>query len=166
VFVGIGPRRVRPLAVQDAVKVLRASLVDGGLSHKTVGLVGPSELTFDDAARRVAAVVKKERLFVRAPLAFHYLLAWLAERTMTVPLVSHAQVRILKEEVIEPVLAPDRVESGLVPSTAFDPDSIRAGLPELGPFHLDDLRWPSMKDGRCGARNRTTARRPRLQAAS
>lgn len=78
---------------------------------------------------------------MRAPLAFHHLLALLAERLMTVPLLSLAQVRILQEEVIESVRAPDPLPDGLAPATPFDDTSIRAGLPEPGPFRLHDLRW-------------------------
>jgi len=140
VFAGVGPRRVRPLAVDDTVDVLCAALLAGRLPHKTVALTGPTELGFDQAARLVADVVGKHPPFVRAPIGFHYTLAWLAERLMTVPLISLAQVRILAEEVVRPTLAPDSLPADLVPSTPFDQHSIRAGLPDLGPFQLADLR--------------------------
>ena len=94
VFLGIGPRRVRPLAVEDAVDVLMAALIDGRLAYQTVGLVGPTEIGFDDAARLVADVIGKRRLFIQAPLAFHHVLARAAERAMTVPLIARAQVQI------------------------------------------------------------------------
>jgi uncharacterized protein YbjT (DUF2867 family)/predicted DCC family thiol-disulfide oxidoreductase YuxK len=141
VFLGIGPRRVRPLAVEDAVDVLVAALVEGGLPRKTVGLVGPTEIGFDDAARLVARVLEKRRLFVAVPIAFHYLLARTAEASMAVPLVSLAQVRILEEEVVAPLRAPDQVPPDLVPTTPFDSEPVRAGLPEAGPFRIHDLRW-------------------------
>lgn len=162
IFLGIGERRVRPLAVGDAVDVLVAALCDNRLSNQTVGLVGPTEIGFDDAARLVADVIGKRRLFVRAPLVFHGLLALAAEKTMTVPLIALAQARILKEEVVEPARAPDALPADLTPLTAFDEDSIRAGLPEAGPFGLSDLRWCSNRrpasradsvlvyDGDCG----------------
>jgi predicted DCC family thiol-disulfide oxidoreductase YuxK len=146
VFLGIGARRVRPLAVGDAVDVLMAALVEGRLAEQTVGLVGPTEIGFDDAARLVAGVIGKQRLFVRMPLVFHQLLARVAERSMTVPLIAVAQVQILKEEVVEPIRAPDFLPDDLSPSTAFDEESIRAGLPEPGPFGLADLRWFSPRD--------------------
>lgn len=151
VFVGIGPRRVRPLAVADAVDVLVAALVDGRLANQTVGLVGPTEIEFDDAARLVAEVIGKRRLFVPMPLAFHRLLARVAERSMTVPLIALAQVRILEEEVIEAVDAPDVLPADLAPTTPFDEKSVRAGLPLPGPFRMTDLRWPPRRpagDGR------------------
>jgi len=146
VFLGIGARRVRPLGVGDAVDVLMAALVDGRLANQTVGLVGPTEIGFDDAARLVASVIGKRRLFVRVPLGFHRLLASVSERSMTVPLIAHAQVRILEEEVVEAVRAPDVLPDDLMPSTSFDEESIRAGLPEPGPFGLADLRWFSHRD--------------------
>jgi uncharacterized protein YbjT (DUF2867 family) len=140
VFLGIGPRRVAPLAVEDVVDVLVAALVGGRLARQTVGLVGPGEIGFDDAARLVARVLGKRRPFVRMPIAFHYLLALAAERLMTVPLVSLAQVRILQEEVVEPACAPDRIPDDLAPATPFSQAAIRAGLPQPGPFRTDDLR--------------------------
>jgi NADH dehydrogenase len=82
------------------VDVLLAALVEGRLANQTVGLVGPTVIEFDQAARLVADVIGKRRLFVRAPLAFHRLLALIAERSMAVPLIALAQVRILKEEVL------------------------------------------------------------------
>lgn len=54
------------------------------LPRQTVPLTGPTEIGFDDAARLVATVIGKRRPFVRAPIAFHYLMARLAERLMTV----------------------------------------------------------------------------------
>jgi hypothetical protein len=74
-------------------------------------------------------------------LAFHHLMARAAERLMTVPLISVAQVRILEEEDIQAARAPDFLPEDLEPSTKFDDVSIRAGLPEPGGFRLRDLRW-------------------------
>ncbi len=62
---------------------------------------------------------------------------------MTVPLLSLAQVRILKEEVVEALRTPDSLPDGLTPSTPFDEVSIGKGLPQPGPFRLTDLRWCS-----------------------
>jgi NADH dehydrogenase len=139
-FLGIGSRRVRPLAVEDLVEVLVATLVDGRLARKTVGVTGPTEIGFDDAARLVARVLGKKRIFVTLPIGFHYVLARMSEAIMTVPLISTAQVRILREEVIEAAGAPDLLPDDLAPETIFDEVAIRAGLPEAGRFGLDELR--------------------------
>lgn len=138
-YVGVGDRRVRPLAIDDAVRVFEAALVEGRLPRKTVPVLGPTELTFDDVARRVAKVIGKRRLFVRAPIAFHYLLARISEAVMNVPLVARAQVRILQEGLVEPACAPDPLPEDLVPRIPFD-DAIRAGLPDhLERFGRADL---------------------------
>lgn len=141
VFIGVGPRRVAPLAIDDAVAVLMAALVDSRLPRQTIPLVGPSELTFDDAAREVAQAIGVRRPFIPAPLAFHRLLAAVTEPTMTVPLISRAQVQILREGVVDATLAPDTVPEDLSPATAFDQTSIRASLPPPTRFGLKDLRW-------------------------
>jgi uncharacterized protein YbjT (DUF2867 family) len=151
IYLGVGSRRVRPLAVEDATKVIMSALVDGKLAQKTVPLIGPTEIGFDDAARLVARVIGKKRLFVRAPISFHYLLARIAEATMTVPLIATAQVRILEEELVEPTRAPDPVPDDLRPSTPFDEKSISAGLPEPARFGLSDLRFFANKDRRHSA---------------
>jgi NADH dehydrogenase len=140
VFVGMGHVPVRPLAVQDVVEVVKASLVDGRLAGQTLGLVGPTCIEFDDAARLVANVIGKRRLFVRAPRSFHRSLAIVSERTMVVPLIATAQVRILEEGVAEPILAPDPVPKDLSPTTEFNHDSIRVGLPDSGRFVFRDFR--------------------------
>jgi hypothetical protein len=80
-------------------------------------------------------------LFVPAPLIAHRFLSWCAERLMTVPLVSAAQVRILTEGLAEPVLAPDHLPVDLEPLTPFSADAIRNGLPPPARFHRGDLRF-------------------------
>src|SRR4029453_13796180 len=100
-------RPVRPLAVEDLVRVLEAALVEGSLSRMTVSLTGPEQLPLSEAVRRVARVLNKPTLIIAAPIWFHYLLAQLSEWTMKVPLVAKAQVRILSEGVIEPATSCD-----------------------------------------------------------
>lgn len=139
-LVGLWDRPIRPLAVDDLVRVLRAALVDGRLSRQTVAALGPEELLLGEAVGRVARVLDKRPLFVRVPVAFHYTLAWLCERTMCVPLVSLAQVRILSEGVVEPAPPCPLVPDDLTPRLTFSDAQIRAGLPRPGPFTIGDLR--------------------------
>src|SRR5204863_601901 len=99
-LVGLHDRPIRPLAVDDAVRVLAAAcLGDHRLANETVGLVGPEELPLEAAARRVAAACHCRPLFIRSPVVAHLVIAWLAEKTMKVPLLSLAQARILAEGV-------------------------------------------------------------------
>jgi NADH dehydrogenase len=140
VFVSMGGRRVRPLAVGDVVVILMVALIDGQLARKTTPVTGPTEMVFDDAVRLVGKVIGKRPILMRLPIALTYAVAWFAERLMTVPLIAAAQVRILEEEVVDPALAPDPLPDDLYPSTAFDAESVRAGVPACTPFGLSDLR--------------------------
>ena len=139
-FVSMGPRRVSPLAVGDVVAILSAALIDGRLTRKTTPVTGPTDLVFDDAVRLVGKVVGKRPILVRLPLALTYRVAWAAERLMTIPLIASSQVRILEEEVVNPSLAPDPLPNDLLPSTAFNAETVRAGVPACTPFGLGDLR--------------------------
>jgi uncharacterized protein YbjT (DUF2867 family) len=140
-LVGFGSRRtLRPLAVADVARILVASTHDARLDDLTVPVLGPDELTLAQVVGRVATEIGRAPRCVPAPIALHRALAWAAERAMVVPLVSTAQVRILAEGVVEPVLAPDQLPNDLVPTTAFSPCSIRDGLPAKRRFTLGDLR--------------------------
>jgi NADH dehydrogenase len=141
-LVGMRDQWVRPMAVEDLVRILCAALVEGCLSRKTVAVVGPEEITLREAVQRVARVVRKRPLMVRLPLFFHYAMGWLLERVMRTPLVSVAQVRILSEGVIESLPACGTVPDDLLPRLAFTEDQIRRGLPEPGAFGFSDLRCP------------------------
>jgi NADH dehydrogenase len=138
--VGFKQKAIRPLAVDDLVRVLHAALVDGRLSQRTIALTGAEELYLSDAAGRVAQVLGLRIWMFPAPLWFHYALAVVCERTMKIPLVARAQVRILSEGVVEPATECDALPADLLPERRFTAEQIRGGLPEAGPFGLRDLR--------------------------
>jgi NADH dehydrogenase len=139
-FVGYKDRSIRPNAVEDVARIVKASLVDGALSHKTVAVLGPELLTLRQAVRRVSRVVGKRPLMFPMPVWFHYALAWCCERVMTVPLVSVAQVRMLREGLAEPFPPCTVLTSELAPRIRFSVEQIRNGLPASGRFGLKDIR--------------------------
>jgi NADH dehydrogenase len=139
-LVGFKSQPVRPVAVADVVRVLKAALVDGRLAGKTVAVTGPEEMTLAAAVARVAEAVGKKPFFFRAPLAFHYALAWACERTMAIPLISWAQTRILSEGVVEPLPFAEELPADLRPIQAFTAEAICAGLPPPGRFGRRDFR--------------------------
>ena len=138
--VGLSQKPIRPLAVDDLVRLLRAALVDARLTRQTIAITGAEELLLSEAARRMAYVLGRKIWILPAPLWFHYVLAQLCEWTMRVPLVAKAQVRILSEGVLEPATSCDPVPQDLLPVRYFTPDQIRNGLPARGAFGLHDLR--------------------------
>lgn len=139
-MVGFKEKGIRPLAIEDLVEILQASLVYGRLSRQTVAVTGAEELYLTEAVRRVARVSGNKVRLVRAPVWVHYLLASFWELTMKVPLVARAQVRILAEGVLEPALPCDQLPIDLVPTRKFTDDQISKGLPEPGAFTFHDLR--------------------------
>ena len=141
VMVGLKEKGIRPLAIEDLVVILRAAIVDGRMTRKTVAVTGAEELLLSEAVERVARVTGKKVRMVRAPISFHYLLAGFCEWSMKVPLVARAQVRILSEGVVDPALPCDSLPYDLMPTRRFTDDQIRRGLPEPGPFGFHDLRW-------------------------
>jgi NADH dehydrogenase len=140
--VGLREKPVRPVAIQDLVRVLAAALIDERLSRETVAVMGPETLTLSEVARRVGRLVGRSPLVVPAPAAFNYLVARLAEWLMKVPLASVAQVRILEEGLVEPSGQVDLLPEHLVPDKWLSDDVLRAGLPAAGPFTRADLRVP------------------------
>ena len=146
-LVGFKTQPVRPLAVQDLTLAMKAALKEERLLRKTFAIMGPDETSLGAAVRRVGEVIGKRRPMFRAPLAFHYALAWAAEKTMKIPLTSIAQVRILSESLVDPLPAADQLPADLLPETRFDRESIQRGLPEPGRFGGKDLRF-------CGQRGR------------
>ena len=141
--VGLKEKSVRPLAIEDLVHVMRAALVDRRMKRQTVAVLGPEEIYLSEAVRRVAEVVGKRPLMFPLPVVCHQLMARFWELTMTIPLASVAQVRILSEGVVEPGSSVVPLPYDLVPTRRFTTDQIRSGLPEPRPFCAGDLRWCS-----------------------
>jgi NADH dehydrogenase len=141
--VGLREKSVRPLAIADLVHVMRAALVDRRMKRQTVAVLGPEEIYLSEAVRRVGEVVGKQPLIVPLPVTLHQLMARLWELTMTVPLASVAQVRILSEGVVDPGSPVVPLPYDLIPTRRFTTDQIRSGLPAPGPFCVGDLRWCS-----------------------
>src|SRR5438128_2491535 len=137
---GLTERPLRPLAVEDLVPVLAASLTGGRLSRETVAVTGPEALSLAEAARRVAGVLGRKVVIARAPVWVHRLLARVFEGTMKIPLVSLAQVRILAEGVTAAAPPAADLPPDLRPSRWFTAEQIRKGLPEPRRFGLADLR--------------------------
>ena len=138
--VGLKEKRVRPLAVEDLVHVMRAAIVDQRMKRQTIALLGPEEIYLSEAVRRVAEVVGKRPLMFPLPIVCHQLMARVFELAMKVPLTSLAQVRILSEGVVEAGSPVAAVPYDLVPTRRFTAEQIRNGLPQPKPFCVGDLR--------------------------
>ena len=136
--VGYRERTVRPIPVEEAVKVLVAAL-EGRIPSPTVAVVGAEELELGAAVRRIAQVAGRRPVYVPVPVWAIRVLAQLTEWTMVVPLVAKAQAQMLAEGVSEPAPFASELPEAIRPVLRFDVDRIRAALPD-GRFGLKDLR--------------------------
>jgi nucleoside-diphosphate-sugar epimerase len=139
-LVGFKPQWAAPLAIEDMIQIMEASLVEGKLSRETVPILGPERITLETAVRRVAKVVGKTPIMFPMPIAFHYGFALVLESIMKIPLVSVAQVRILSEGFDEIGSNLALLPKDIQPKTMFSEEQIRKGLPEPASFSLQDLR--------------------------
>jgi NADH dehydrogenase len=138
--VGIVEKPIRPLAIDDLVRILEAALTGGRLSRQTVAVTGPEQLRLSDAVRRVGRVIGRRPIVIPAPLFMQRALAQVFEWTMRVPLVARAQVQMLAEGMTEPLPFADPLPSDLMPARGYTPEQIAAGLPKRERFGLRDLR--------------------------
>lgn len=139
-LVGMKEKQIRPVAVEDLVTVIIASFHDARLANKTVSITGPEEIALSEAISRVGEAIGKHPLYLPTPLAIQKVVAWIAERTMKIALLSLAQLRILSEGIVEALPACDVLPADLPPATCFTAGQIQNRLPEPGPFGLRDLR--------------------------
>jgi NADH dehydrogenase len=138
--VGLREQPIRPVAIDDMTRIIAASLTEGRLLRQTFFVLGPETLRLSEAVRRVASVLNRKARILPAPVLFHRALAFLCERTMTVPLVARAQVRMLAEGFLEAAPPADELPDDLKPQLWFTAHQIRKGLPDPGPFTCADFR--------------------------
>lgn len=138
-FVGFRDQLIRPVAIEDMVRLLAASATSDALSRKTVAVLGPDTLTLRQAVRRVARVVDRRPLMFPLPVWFHRILAAVIERVMVVPMVSVAQIRMLQEGLAEPLPGCDLPPDALAPRLAFSEERIRKGLLPAKGYDTRDL---------------------------
>lgn len=139
--VGLREKTIRPVAIEDVVRILSASLTQGHLSRQTVAVLGPKPMRLSDAVRQLARLLHRRVLVFPLPLFAHRTLAWAFERAMPVPLISSAQVFMLSENM-EEALPADSVSplpDDLVPRQCFTDEHIKAHLPEAKAFGFQDF---------------------------
>ncbi len=129
--VGLSARKIQPVAAADFTQIVVAALTQSDLSEKTLPILGPEELSLAEAVQRIAKVVGKPTLIVPLPVSLHYLLAWLMEKTMTSPIVSLAQVRMLAEDMTKAIDNGSRLPAELMPKTYLSDDQIQLALNQI-----------------------------------
>jgi nucleoside-diphosphate-sugar epimerase len=138
--VGMKEKPIRPVAVEDVARILYASLVVDRLSRETVAVIGPHEMFLSDAVKQVARITGRRVFTFPFPVLGHRILAWIFERTLTIPLISSAQVFMLSETMVEPLPKCSDLPRDLTPTTHFKDEQLIDRLPEAKPFGRSDFR--------------------------
>lgn len=137
--VGYRERTVRPIPIDDFVDVLVAA-AEGRIAEPTIAVMGAEELPLREAVSRIAKVVGRKPLLIPVPVWSIKVLAQITEWLMIVPLVAKAQAKMLAEGVSEAAPWAPEAPDSIRPSHLFTDQSIRAALPDAGPFGWKDLR--------------------------
>jgi uncharacterized protein YbjT (DUF2867 family) len=148
VFLGLGKRTVRPVAVEDVVKIIVLAATTDQLDGETIPIVGPEELRFDDTVRIAARSLGKRVFVLPAPLFIHRLVARVAEITMQQPLVSTSQIAMLSEGISEGAQATGTLRADLRPVTPFSVETVRDKISKGPRYTLRDLKRPRFIGGR------------------
>ena len=127
--VGLREKTIRPVAVEDLLRVLTAAVLEHRFSGQTVAVVGPEELKFSTVARRVARTLGRTVLIIPLPVFVQQFIGWFSETVMPEPLVSQSQIEMLADGISEPLPGSEALPSDLAPRTMFTEEQIRAGLP-------------------------------------
>ncbi|MCA9803667.1 MAG: NAD(P)H-binding protein [Cyanobacteria bacterium HKST-UBA02] len=126
---GIIEPGLRPVAVDDMVRIMAAALLESRLSRKTVAVLGPERLTLSQIVRRIARVKRKMSLVLPMPVMAHMVLAGLNEAAGSPGfLPTMAQVRMLAEGMDEVPAGCDELPENLQPELFLTDDLIKEAL--------------------------------------
>lgn len=122
-FAGLGltDPPVRPVTVSDMVDLMLASLEEPRLREKTVAVVGPEALSLNEMVRRLGHSRGVEPKILPLPIIVHQVIAFLLERLSDAPLVTSAQIQMLREGLAEATPPYDALPEDLRPSSPFNP---------------------------------------------
>jgi NADH dehydrogenase len=139
--VGLREKAIRPVAIEDVVRILVACLTQGRLSNQTVAVLGPQRMRLSDAVFQVARLNHRPVLVFPFPVIGHKILASLFERLMPIPLISSAQVFMLSEnmETALPRGSTAPLPDDLKPRQRFTDEQVRSHLPAPKAFGLHDF---------------------------
>ena len=137
------PTRLRPVAVEDVVRVTVHALTTRSLIDETIPLLGPETVRLTELVDRIGTAIERSVRTVPMPVSLLKPHAWAFERLLEPPLLTRAGLDMLVEEMIEPAPAAEYLElTGLAPSQEPSIDYLSAALSEIEPFGLGDLRRP------------------------
>lgn len=133
---------LRPVAIEDVLEVLMATLSEDRLQHHTYALMGPEAVPLEEICRRVARSIGRHAFSVAVPHRILEAGAIIQEHTLDQPIVTRASTRMLIEGMIDP--APrhlcDDLPTDLVPGRSLTPRRVNRVVSDTRGLRPRDLR--------------------------
>ncbi|PZM81651.1 MAG: hypothetical protein DKT66_20855 [Candidatus Melainabacteria bacterium] len=126
--VGLIEKKINPVAVDDLVNVLLAALLDEQMERQTVNVQGPEAITYAEACKRTAKVLKKSCVMVPSLVMAQFSKAQEQERSSKEAILTRTLVRMIADGNLAPVEPCDQLPGDLAPKSLFNDEQIIRAL--------------------------------------
>ncbi len=126
--VGLIEKQINPVAIDDLVNILLAALLEDKMERQTVNVQGPEAITYSDACKRTAKVLKKSCVMVPSLVMAQFSKAQEQERSSKEAILTRTLVRMIADGNQAPVDPCDQLPGDLAPKSLFNDEQIIRAL--------------------------------------
>jgi len=126
--VGLMEKKINPVAVDDIVTILLAALLEDQLDRQTVNVQGPEAITYSEACKRTAKVLKKSCVMVPSLVMAQFSKAQEQERSSKEAILTRTLIRMVADGNQAPVDPCDQLPGALEPKSLFNDEQIIRAL--------------------------------------
>lgn len=126
--VGLLEKKINPVAVDDIVAIMMAALLEDQLERKTVNVEGPEAITYSEACKRTAKVLKKSCVMVPSLVMAQFSKAQEQERSSKEAILTRTLVRMIADGNQAPVEPSDQLPGDFTPKSLLNDEQIIRAL--------------------------------------
>ncbi len=126
--VGLMEKKINPVAVDDLVAILLAALLEDQMERQTVNVQGPESITYSEAVKRTAKVLKKSCVMVPSLVMAQFSKAQEQERSSKEAILTRTLVRMIADGNLAPVEPCEQMPGILEPKSLFNDEQIIRAL--------------------------------------
>jgi NADH dehydrogenase len=126
--VGLMEKKINPVSIDDLVAILMAALLDEQLERQTVNVQGPEAITYSEAVKRTAKVLKKSCVMVPSLVMAQFSKAQEQERSSKEAILTRTLIRMIADGNQAPVEPNDPMPAALEPKSLFNDEQIIRAL--------------------------------------
>lgn len=126
--IGLIEKKINPVAVDDLVEVLMAALLDDQMDRETVNVQGPEAITYSEACKRTAKVLKKPCVMVPSLVMAQFSKAQEQEHSSKEAILTRTLVRMIADGNQAPVEPCDPLPGIYEPKSLFNDEQIIRAL--------------------------------------